>query len=298
MASSRPVLRAFAGVAALALLTAACGGGGGKKTAAKTSATTSVQDTSTTVADTSTTAGGGATATTKAGATTATTKAGAKVNGQASANYQAPPGSTPAKPAAPGTYKFDTSGSSSFGTQTSSPPPVTVLTVDPPTGTRQHSTHDMRKADGSGSVSETTLDFQAQGVFLVELKVTTKTATPPGITDQEDFVANPPVNVAPTGVKPGQSVEFDISGSGTNVHVKIDFVRTERMTIGGQAVDTMVTHQVGTLSGKVTGSQTSDSWVSTQYNLAVKDHTVADITAYGIKAHSDITTTLQKLTPG
>jgi hypothetical protein len=82
------------------------------------------------------------------------------------------------------------------------------------------------------------------------------------------------------------------------VHVKIDFVRTERLTIGGQAVDTIVIHQVGTLSGKVTGTQTSDSWVSPQYSLTVKDHTVADVTAYGIKGHSDQSTVLQKVTPG
>jgi hypothetical protein len=295
MASSGPVVKALAGFAALVLLTAACGGGGGKKAATNSSSTTGAGDTTTSVATLSTTAGAGATATTKAGAATATTKAGAKVNGQASANYTPPAGSTAAAPAKPGTYKYDTSGTSTFGAQSSSPPAVTPLIVDPPAGTRQHSTHDNRKPDGSGSVGETTLDYQPQGVFLVELKITTKAA---GITDVQDFVANPPVNVAPTGIKPGQTVEFDISGSGTNVHVKIDFVRTERLTIGGQAVDTMVIHQTGTLSGKVTGTQTSDSWISPQYSLTVKDHTVADVTAYGIKAHSDITTTLQKVTPG
>ncbi|MCU1450850.1 MAG: hypothetical protein JWP02_3020 [Acidimicrobiales bacterium] len=239
MASSGPVVRTLAGFAALVLLTAACGGGG-KKTATKSSSTTGVENTTTSVADTSTTAAAGATATTKPGASTATTKAGAKVNGQAAGSYTPPAGSTAAAPAKPGTYKYDTSGTTSFGAQSSSPPPVTPLVVDPPAGTRQHSTHDSRKPDGSGSVGETTLDYQPQGVFLVELKITTKAA---GITDVQDFVANPPVNVAPTGVKPGQSVEFDISGSGTNVHVKIDFVRTERLAIGGQAVDTMVIHQ-------------------------------------------------------
>jgi hypothetical protein len=129
----------------------------------------------------------------------------------------------------------------------------------------------------------------------VELKITTKAGF---INDVTDFVANPPVLVAPTGVKPGQSVEFDLSGSGTNVHAKIDFVRTERLTIGGQAVDTLVAHQVATLSGKITGTQTSDTWNSTQDDLTVKQHTVADLTAYGVQTHSDISSQLQKLTPG
>jgi len=134
-------------------------------------------------------------------------------------------------------------------------------------------------------------------VYLVEIKITTKAGALGSQTN--DFVANPPALAAPTGVKPGQSVEFDLSGSGTNIHVHIDFVRMETITIGGQPVDTMVIHQVGTLSGQITGTQTSDSWVSPQYDLFVKDHTVADVTAYGsIHAHSDITSTLQKLTPG
>ena len=31
--------------------------------------------------------------------------------------------------------------------------------------------------------------------------------------------------------------------------------------------------------GNITGTQTSDSWVSPQYDLFVKDHTVADLKA-------------------
>ena len=64
--------------------------------------------------------------------------------------------------------------------------------VDPPAGTRQHSTQDERDASGNGSLTETTFDLQPQGVLLVELKITTKAI---GITDVEDFVANPPATV-------------------------------------------------------------------------------------------------------
>ena len=285
--------RVLAGTAVAVLVLAACGGGGGKKKAASSSATT---ETSTTIpSETTTTAAGGGAVTTVAANKSPATTSVAKVNGTPSNNYQAPPGSTPAKPAAPGTYKYDTSGTTSFGAQTGKPPPVTTLTVDPPAGTRQHSTRDARDASGNGSLTETTLDFQPQGVLLVELKITTKAI---GITDVEDFVANPPALVAPTGAKPGDHLEFDLSGSGTNVHVTIDIQRRETLTIGGQATDTLVSHQAATLSGKITGTTTSDSWISPQYDLAVKDHTVSDLTAYGAKAHSDITSQLQKLTPG
>ncbi|MBV8982717.1 MAG: hypothetical protein JO086_17600 [Acidimicrobiia bacterium] len=278
-----------------AVVLAACGGGGGKKAAANKT-TTSVSDTSTTAgASTTTTTAAGATATTNKAATATT--AAAKVNGQSASNYTPPAGATPAKPAPPGTYHYDTSGSSSLGTQTSSPPPVTPFVVDPPNGTQQHSFRDERDASGKGSTTDTWFDFKPAGVYLDEIKVVSSSPFGP---QTIDFKANPPALAAPTGVKPGQSVEFDLSDPnfGANIHVHIDFVRTETITIGGQSVDTMVIHQVGTLSGKVTGTQTSDSWVSPQYDLFVKDHTVADISAYGIKAHSDITSTLQKLTPG
>jgi hypothetical protein len=297
MAGSRPTVRTlFVTLALIALVAAACGGGGGKKKASSTGSTTSsVVDTSTTVGGSSTTTPAAAgTATTKAASKTATTTKGATIGGQPQSNYTPPAGSTPATPSQPGTYKYDTSGTASFGTTSSSPPPVTSLVVDAPAGTRQHSMRDSRTPDGNGSMAETTLDYQPQGVFLVELKTTTKAF---GITDTTDLVANPPALIAPTGVKPGQVIEFDLSGSGANVHVKIEFVRTEKVTVGGQAVDTMVIHQTGTLSGKINGTQTSDSWAPL-HGPIVKDHSVLDGTAYGQKIHSDITSTLQKLTPG
>ena len=288
-----PHVRRVLVVAAVAVvLLGACGGGGKKKVAKASSVTT---ETSTTIASTTTTAAGGGTATTTGSKKTPSPTGAARINGTPSNNYQPPAGSTPAKPAAPGTYKFDTSGATSFGAQTSKPPPVTTLRVDPPAGTRQHSARDDRDASGNGSVTETTLDFQPQGVLLVELKITTKAI---GITDVEDFVANPPALVAPTGAKPGDHLEFDLSGSGTNVHVNIDIQRHETLTIGGQSTDTLLSHQTATLSGKLAGTTTSDSWLSPQYDLVVKDHTVSDLTAYGAKAHSDITSQLQKLTPG
>src|SRR5207302_9172551 len=143
-----------------------------------------------------TAAGGaaGATATTKAGQKPSTA-AGAKVNGQPANNYAPPAGATPAKPAAPGTYTYDNQGNGPFGP----PPPTSQLVIDPPQGTRQHSTVDA----GSSGKTETTLDYQSDGVHLVEVKVTSSGQT-------LDFVGNPPPLAAPTGVKPGQSVDFDL----------------------------------------------------------------------------------------
>src|SRR5437867_9336215 len=96
--------RVLAGTAVAVLVLAACGGGGGKKKAAKSSVGTTT--TSTTVAsETTTTAAAGGPGTTVAVNRSPGT-AGAKVNGSPSNNYQPPAGSTPAKPATPGTYKY------------------------------------------------------------------------------------------------------------------------------------------------------------------------------------------------
>jgi hypothetical protein len=279
--------RVAACAAVAAIVLAACGGGGAKKTAAKGGTTTSVEDTSTTVAGgTTTTAAGaaGATATTKAAAKPAAT-GGATVNGQPAGNYTPPAGATPAKPSTPGTYHYDNQGTGAFG----APPATSPLVVDPPQGTRQHSTNDM----GSSGKTETTLDYQNDGVHLVEIKLTSGSTT-------FDFVGNPPPLAAPTGVQPGQGLDFDLASNppGTNIHVHIDFVRMETITIGGQPVNTMVIHQVGTLSGKLTGTQTADAWVAPQYDLFVKSHQIADVKYSGFSIHSDVTSTLEKLTPG
>jgi hypothetical protein len=94
-------------------------------------------------------------------------------------------------------------------------------------------------------------------------------------------------------------VSFDLSDAShnTSIHVQIDFVRMETITIGGQPVDTMVIHQVGTLSGNLTGTQTMDAWVSTQYDLFVKNHSTGDVHQGVFEAKSDVTSTLEKLTP-
>jgi hypothetical protein len=285
--------RAVVAAVAAALVLAACGGGGGKKTASSSSSSTiAAGDTSTSAAAASTTVAGGATATTKPAGTTATTKP-ATVNGQPASNYTPPAGSTAAKPAAPGTYHYD---NQSTGMNTFGPPPaVSPLIVDAPQGTRQHATNDMTSG-GKGSITETTLDFKPEGVYLVEIKLTTKTAFG---NQTLDFIGSPPPLAAPTGVAPGQHVDFALTSNppGTTIQVHIDFVRMETITIGGQPVNTMVIHQVATLSGNFKGTQTADSWVSPQYDLFVKTHAVADITS-PVAAHTDETSTLEKLTPG
>jgi hypothetical protein len=143
-------------------------------------------------------------------------------------------------------------------------------------------------------VTETTLDFYPQGVLIEGTRVTTKAY---GFTDVQDFVASPPALVFPAGAKPGDQLQFDMSGSGTTLHVVVRFTGTDRLTIAGQPVDTLRLHETATLSGKLRGTRDVDEWVLPEHDLIVKSHTVQDVSAYGSQSHSDVTSTLRTLTP-
>ena len=166
--------------------------------------------------------------------------------------------------------------------------------MDPPNGTRQHSTVDQRDSSGDGAITETTLDYRPDGVFLDELKITTKAS---GITDVTDLIADHPVPAVPTGAGPGTQTAIDLSSPDTKLHLVIKVLREEKVVIGGQAVDTLAIHQTGTFSGKLTGTSNIDDSIAIKYSLFVSDHTVSDVSAYNIKYHSDITSKMQKVTP-
>jgi len=277
---------------AVLVLGAACGGGGSSTKAAR-----AVSDVTTTLpaSATASTSSTVAVPTTVAATRTTRTTANGTTNAAANGDVGHPGAAAgPPKPPAAGTYTYDTTGTVSFGGAPGSFPARTTLVVDPPQGVSQHSTRDERDSSGNGSVGDTTLEFRPAGVFIDELKTTTRAF---GVSDVTDLTANPPALVLATGAKPGDHLVFDMSGSGVNAHVTIDVVRTETVSIGGQSVDTLVVHQAAALSGKADGSTVADNWVSPQYDMIVKEHTVSDFTAYGSRAHSDETSTLERLTP-
>ena len=218
----------------------------------------------------------------------------ATINNAPAASYTPPAGASAAQPTAPGTYRYDTTGSSSVAGQSKPLPPVTTLVVDPPVGTKQHSTRDLRDASGNGSREELFLDYRAQGVLLDELKLTT---TVSGFTDVRDLFPPAPALFVPTGVKPGAHIAFDLSGSGVSAHVVIDVLRHEAVVVAGQSVDTLVFHIVGTLSGQVTGQTVMDDWVSPQYRLILKEHATSDATSTGVRVTSQSDSVIERLTP-
>ena len=272
---------------ALLVLLAACGDGEPAPEAVRESAGQAT--TTSTVAPTTTTAPG-RTTTTRAGARTTTTRAPATTSPAPASGPRA------LAPATPGTYRYDTAGATTFAGNTVPFPAVTTLVVDAPAGTRQRSTRNLRDASGNGLQTEFTLDYRPEGVFLVSLRVTTGFS---GFTDVRDLRPASPVLLLATGAGPGAHREADLTGN-SPARLVVDVLREERLSIGGQAVDTLVMRAVVTLApGDVTGRQELTVHVDRGSRLWVKERSVTDAFAAGglFTAHSEYTATMQRLTP-
>jgi hypothetical protein len=295
-----PAAGLLAGGLALALL-AGCSGGGSSEairaTAGAATAETTTTAPATTVAPTTTTSrAAGRPTTTPARAAPATTAAPSPAG---------PAGARALTPPAAGTYRYDTGGATTFGVTTVPFPALTSLVVDPPAGTRQHSTRNLRDASGNGSVTELTLDYRAGGVYLVALKLTT---TFGGTGDSRTFQPPSPVLLLATGARPGAHQEADLAlprsgtepGPASAAHLAVDVLREERVTIAGQAVDTLVMRAVVTLPpGDVTGRQELTVSIDRASRLWVKERSVADASAAAglLKLHSEYNATIERVTP-
>jgi hypothetical protein len=199
-------------------------------------------------------------------------------------------------PPDPGTYRYDTSGQTTYGGGFGEQlPPDTTLRVDPAHGVRQRSVRDMRDSQGNGSVTQTDLEFRPDGVYLDRVRTTT-TFGP--ASDVRDFRPSAPALVAKTGAGPGDHVEFTMTGSGTTADVTIDAIRTERLTVGGTTVDTLLVRTHTAFSGDLQGESTAETWYTIDRLLPVKEHVVTDAQTSAGSFHSEYRAELKQLTPG
>ena len=209
----------------------------------------------------------------------------------------APAAEQPPGPIAPGTYRYDTSGSSSAsgGATGSSPfPAVTTLTADPPSGSRQHTRRDLRDAHGNGPSTGEVLDYRPDGIHLVELKVTTVEA---GITYQEQFDPTPPPLVLPARPKVGDHLQFTMANPTTTAKVSIDVTGTSTVAVNGTPESCIAVRTLTTLSGEVSGTTTQDSCVHASDNLNLHEHVTANGQMGLTDFKTDYTATLQSLRP-
>lgn len=257
----------------------------------------------TTTAPVNTTAGPPTTVAAPAPSTTATT-AVARSAGRAPTTTGKPSGATTTRPAgtssapaypppAAGLYRYDTAGTTTAPLTNLQYPAVTTLTVDAPSGTRQHSARNLRDGSGNGPLFDFMLDYRPQGIYVEGITLTVGLS---GVTTARDLRPPTPQPLLPAGARPGTHLEYDVSGGTSTAHVVIDVVRTERVTIGGQGVDTLVMHVVATLpAGDTSGTVDLTAWFAPGARLWAKERFILAASAGGFTVRSDYAATLQRL---
>lgn len=245
------------------------------------------------LASTSTTAPASVTATTTRPATSATTRPAGPSAPSGPSTTKLPP-AAPYAPMAVGTYLYDTVGQSTIGTTVLPFPLVTTFVADPPAGSWQHGTRDLRDPSRNGAVLDFTFDYRTDGLYLVSLRTTITVLV---FTASGGLQPPAPVLILPTGAAPGYHRELAIPAETSTAHLVLDVVRREPVTVGGRAVDTLVLHLVATLPGQYNARLDLTIWVSTAHRVWAREHLVADASAAGVTYHAQYDATLQRLTP-
>jgi hypothetical protein len=207
---------------------------------------------------------------------------------------QPPPADVPMR--RPGTYTYDTSGSTSTSfTGERELPPETTLTVRPADGATQVSVRDMRGEEGRGSVTESTLVFSTEGVSLARLKVTTVVSE--GFTDEREWVLDPPELIATPNAAPGDRLTFTMDDGETRADVTIEVLREEALTIGGTEAVTVVARTTTQLSGQVEGEQVTTSWIRREDFLPIREEGSSDVRSGPVRAQGNYDAQLRSLDP-
>jgi len=277
---------------------AACGGGpqtgavalGQPKTHDAATTTTTVETTTTTVA-----ASSAPTASTgrSASRSTRSSSAGAATGGStaAAAAASAPAGFAPATP---GTYRYNTSGSTSSLLGKQSAPSVSTLVVDAPQGTKQHSVRQILSANGDGFVIDQILDYQPQGVAVVRQRLA---MTQKGSTTVRTLNAAPTTVVIPMGTATGTHREFDLSGVSIAGHEAVDLVESVVSNVGGQALNTVLVRTVLHVSGSVSGTIQLDQWWAAAARVPAREQLTATMKSGFATVKTNYSATLQSVTP-
>jgi len=280
--------RASATALTAVLLLGACGGA---KKSADVSAASSAASTTAAASATTAPAGAGATSSTAKGAST-TAKAKTAAGSGATATTTPASGATPAASGKgvgtrPGTYIYDSQGTSTGGTPptTSQNSSSTNLIVDPANGNDQHLTQ-----QGERGGTELFVRYESDRVSLVELKLNGQLAKPAS-----------PVTAFPIPLTKGKQWSWDITSTdnSTTVHAEYKVIGDEATTVAGTKVDTVRVESTMTIKTTFNGAPVTVTidetrWQSPEYYLATKLHTVTNVPGFG---SNDTTSTLRSLTP-
>lgn len=255
-----------------------CGGDGDDKDASRRATTTTSAGTPTTTAPgdgVPTTTGSGGPAGGAAATTTPTGKSSGVATPTTATRRPAATGGAAGapQPAAavgtrPGRYRYASTGTFSAG-PTGAPQQrsgESILTVDPPVGADQHSLR-----QGDSRATEQVLRFQADGAYLVMLKLTEQ-----GIT--KEFRPPTPVLALPSPAPVGRSWSWRMTSTDGQTTVQADFRvdRTESVQVGSEAVPAVVVQANLVTTGDVTSRGTQTLWVAEGRRLVVREQSVTD----------------------
>jgi hypothetical protein len=246
-----------------------------------------------TAATTPATSAASATAAPTAAPTTAAATSGATAATTTQAPVAQPlttqaPGKPAASKATPaGTYTYDTSGSVTYNGAPSDVDGSATFTVSALRDGVQTST---LHAD-SGDTEQTVLVRDA-GSYLAALHLTTPAF-------DKEFRPSPAALLLPDPATVGATWSWSATSTDGKSTVKTQHkvVRTETLTLGGKAVQTVVLQSVIAISGDVTYTADVTTWVVPSLRLPVKDHTRGKGTFGAFQVTSDTTSVMRSTVP-
>lgn len=193
------------------------------------------------------------------------------------------PGTTP-----PGTYTYDTSGSSTLFSKTTPYPSRTTIVVS------REGCGVSARWDSSAGNSSTVYECPvAGGVHVIS---ETATVDAGGYQQTMTFTCDPD-SFVPTSGTPGRTWTWAChSSNGETSTQVVKLVGPQTMTVAGAPVATEHVQIVSTLSGPQQGTATTDYWLTPD---ATPVHEVGSITAsqYGVTYRSNYTLQLESLSP-
>ena len=238
---------------ALVLIVAACGGGGGSKTDTASDATTTTAKGDVPVTASASTgvsaAGQSSSSTTNAGAVTSTT-----AKSPAKAATTDGPAPVPA-----GTYRYKQSGSATVNAQKYDSPPEGTMVAKPAGADGKQLLQ--RYIDPKGDPSDTTMQFRADGMFMLET-VLRQGGQEIRCTFDEPMPAPtwpPKVGAAASGHANCGSFQTDVASKITG---------TKPVTVDGVAYTAYVVESTITTTGGVTSKSTQVDWFVPELRLS------------------------------
>ena len=194
------------------------------------------------------------------------------------ADPEFPPG-----PFAVGTYTSHTTGTSTLNGTTEQVDRYDATTLE-------HVQGDDYRTSGGGFFV-TVFRSTPTEVLLVTLDVDA-----PGF--RRHFEPSPPALFFPIGAEPGRRWEWTITASDgpTTVAQSSTVAAPEVITVLGRDIEATVVDTVVTLSGDVTGTITTRTWVDPSTLQPLRVHAVSDVTVVTFRFQSDTTSTFAGFT--